>query len=176
MQNAAPAIRPTIELMPSININELRHVIPRHPALPACASLLATSKSRAATATFNASVSYGSGRAWEYPARSSCAPAAMVPFDYSPAMAIMLAAICHRAVYASQKNNQFARPRLQASKLRLKLGGWPDIIEPLPPKPKWKHHKRYQKLRNQIQELEAQAKQTRFRKPIPTQLFAYHVS
>jgi hypothetical protein len=30
MQNAAPAIRPTIELMPSININELRHVIPRH--------------------------------------------------------------------------------------------------------------------------------------------------
>jgi len=62
-----------------------------------------------------------------------------------------------------------------AAKLRLKLGGWPDIREPLPPKAKWKHHKRYQKLRNQIQELEAQANRTRFRKQIDIRTFAYHV-
>jgi hypothetical protein len=83
---------------------------------------------------------------------------------------------CHKAVYASQKYDQFGRKRLQASKLRLtQLGGWPDIREPWPPKAKWKHHKRYQKLRNQIQELEAQANRTRFRKQIDIRTFAYHV-
>jgi hypothetical protein len=61
------------------------------------------------------------------------------------------------------------------SKLRLKLGGWPDIREPLPPKPKRKHKKRYQRLRNQAQALEAQANQTRFRKQIDIRTFAYHV-
>jgi len=82
---------------------------------------------------------------------------------------------CHRAAYASQKYNQFGRKRLTAAKLRLKLGGWPDIREPLPPKPKWKHHRRYRRLRNQVQELEAQANRTRFRKKIDIRTFAYHV-
>jgi len=82
---------------------------------------------------------------------------------------------CHRAQYLSQKQKTASRKRLTAAKLRLKLGGWPDIREPLPPKAKWKHHKRYQKLRNQIQELEAQANRTRFRKQIDIRTFAYHV-
>jgi hypothetical protein len=83
---------------------------------------------------------------------------------------------CHKAVYASQKYNQFARPRLEASKLRLtQLGGWPDIREPLPLKAKWKHHKRYHRLRNQVQALEAQANRIRFRKQIDIRIFAYHV-
>jgi hypothetical protein len=47
--------------------------------------------------------------------------------------------------------------------------------EPLPPKPKRKHKKRYQRLRNQAQALEAQANQTRFRKQIDIRTFAYHV-
>jgi hypothetical protein len=50
-----------------------------------------------------------------------------------------------------------------------------DIREPLPPKAKWKHKKRYQRLRNQVQALEAEAKQTRFRKDIDVRAFAYHV-
>jgi hypothetical protein len=82
---------------------------------------------------------------------------------------------CHRAQYLSQKQDTATRKRLTAAKLRLKLGGWPDIREPLPPKAKWKHKKRYQHLRNQIQALEAQAKQTRFRKQIDIRTFAYHV-
>jgi hypothetical protein len=82
---------------------------------------------------------------------------------------------CHRAQYLSQKQNTATRKRLAAAKLRLKLGGWPDITEPLPPKAKWKHRKRYHRLRNQVQELEAQAKQTRFRKKIDIRTFAYHV-
>jgi hypothetical protein len=83
---------------------------------------------------------------------------------------------CHKALYASQKQHCIARKRLQASKLRLKLGGWPDIREPMPSKPKWKHKKRYQRLRNQAQVLEAQANQTRFRKQIDIRTFAYHVA
>jgi hypothetical protein len=74
-----------------------------------------------------------------------------------------------------QKQKTASRKRLTAAKLRLKLGGWPDIREPLPPKAKWKHRKRYQKLRNQIQELEAQANRTRFRKQIDIRTFAAHV-
>jgi len=62
------------------------------------------------------------------------------------------------------------------AKLRLKLGGWRDIREPLPPRAKWKHKKCYQCLRNQAQALEAKAKQTRFRKEIDIRTFAYHVA
>jgi hypothetical protein len=76
----------------------------------------------------------------------------------------------------SQKQDSATRKRLAACKLRLELGGWPDIREPLPPKAKWKHKKRYQRLRNQVQALEAQAKQTRFRKHIDIRTFAYHAA
>jgi hypothetical protein len=82
---------------------------------------------------------------------------------------------CHRAQYLSQKQNTATRKRLAACKLRLKLGGLPDIREPLPPKAKWEHRKGYQKLRSQAQALEAQANQTRFRKEIDIRTFAYHV-
>jgi hypothetical protein len=83
---------------------------------------------------------------------------------------------CHKAVYASQKHDQNGRQRLAASKLRLQLGGLPDICEPMPSKPKWTRRRTYQRIRNEIQALEAEAKTRRFRKPIATQLFAYHVA
>jgi hypothetical protein len=38
--------------------------------------------------------------------------------------------------------------------------------EPFPRKAKWKHEKRYHRLRNQVHALEAQAKRMRFRKEI----------
>src|SRR5262245_56183696 len=82
---------------------------------------------------------------------------------------------CHKALYASQKQHSIARKRLHASKLRLKLGGWPDINEPMPAKPKRTCRRTYQHIRNEIQALEAKAKTRRFRKSIPTQIFAYHV-
>jgi hypothetical protein len=83
---------------------------------------------------------------------------------------------CHRALYASQQNDQFGRKRLAAAKLRLELGSIPDSNEPMPPKPKWTRRRTYQRIRHEIQALEAKAKPRRFRKPISTQLFAYHVS
>jgi hypothetical protein len=81
---------------------------------------------------------------------------------------------CYKLAYASQQQDAITRKRLQASKLRLQLGGLPDIREPLPAKPKWVRRKTYQCARNQVQALEAKATR-RFRKPIPTQIFAYHV-
>jgi hypothetical protein len=65
--------------------------------------------------------------------------------------------------------------RSGAYKLRLQLGGLPDICEPMPSKPKWTRRKTYRRIRNEIQALEAQAKTRRFKKPLSTQLFAYHV-
>src|SRR5262249_60296800 len=83
---------------------------------------------------------------------------------------------CHRAVYTSQKHDQFGRKRLAACKLRLKLGCWPDTRELLPAKPKWTRRRTYQRIRNEIQALEAKAKQTRFRKEIDIRTFADHAS
>ena len=82
---------------------------------------------------------------------------------------------CLKASYASRQCGRNDRKRLQACKLRLKLGGQPDITEPLPPKPKWTRKKTYQRIRSEIQALETKAKKQRFKKPINSQLFAYHV-
>ena len=45
-----------------------------------------------------------------------------------------------------------------------------------PPKPKWTRRRTYQRIRNEIQALEAKAKTQRFKKPLNPQLFAYYVS
>jgi hypothetical protein len=83
---------------------------------------------------------------------------------------------CHKAVYASQQRDSNGRKRLAAAKLRLtQLGSLPDINKPFPPKPKWTRRRTYQRIRNEIQALEAKAKTQRFGKPIATQLFAYHI-
>jgi hypothetical protein len=81
---------------------------------------------------------------------------------YSATTANYACRFCHRAQYLSQKQKTVANA--SAAKLRLKLGGWPDIREPMPSKPKWTRRRTYQRIRNEIQALEAQAKQTRFRK------------
>jgi hypothetical protein len=81
---------------------------------------------------------------------------------------------CYKLAYASEQRDRITRKRLAASKLRLQLGGLPDIREPMPSKPKWTRRRTYQRIRNEIQALEAKATR-RFRKPIPTQIFAYHI-
>src|SRR5262249_60493855 len=68
-----------------------------------------------------------------------------------------------RSPRLTEKNNQVGRRRLAASKLRLlQLGGWPDIREPLPPKPKWTRRRTYLRICNEIQALEAKAKTQRY--------------
>jgi hypothetical protein len=82
---------------------------------------------------------------------------------------------CYRAQYGSQKCDKTGRRRLAAAKLRLGLGGLPSTTEPIPSKPKWTRRRTYQRIRNEIQALEAKAKAQRFKKPLSSQLFAYHV-
>src|SRR5215475_6201889 len=181
--------RPTIELMPAININELRHAIPRYHGqvnepdvslkypnlayLRLSASCLEIMRPNGYVQRFRIVwIRTGFGRHRAILVCSNCGCGAIRLFGHYGNYACRY---CHRAAYASQKNNQIGRKRLAACKLRLELGGWPDIREPMPSKPKWKHKRRYQRLRNQAQALEAAANTRRFRKPIPTQLFAYHV-
>jgi hypothetical protein len=83
---------------------------------------------------------------------------------------------CHGIQNASRQRDHNGRKRLAASKLRLKLGGWPNIEEPLPPKPKWQRKHTYRRITNKIQALERKAKTQHFQKPLDTKLFAYHVS
>ncbi len=83
---------------------------------------------------------------------------------------------CYGIQYASRQRDHNGRKRLAASKLRLQLGGLPDITEPLPAKPKWTRRRTYQRITKEIQALEANTKTQRFRKPLSTQLFAYHIA
>jgi hypothetical protein len=181
--------RPTIELMPAISIHDLRHSIPRYHGqvnepnvelkYPGIARLRLFADHIEITGR-NGHVQYfrivrirtglGAPRAILV---CSCGYGAIRLFGHYGNYACRH---CHKAIYASQKYNQIGRKRLAASKLRLlQLGGWPDVHEPLPPKPKWTRHRTYQRIRNEIQVLEATANSRRFRKPIPTQLFAYHL-
>ena len=46
----------------------------------------------------------------------------------------------------------------------------------MPSKPKWTRQPAYRRIRNEIEELEAKAKQVRFRKQIDIRTFAYHIA
>jgi hypothetical protein len=189
-RNRHSAPRPTIELMPAININDLRHAIPRYPGqvieldvglkypdlayLRLSASCLEVMGRNGHVQRFPIVwARTGLGRHRPLLVCSSCAGGAIRLFGHYGSYACRF---CHRAQYASQKQHAIGRKRLQASKLRLQLGSWPDIDMPMPPKPKWTRRKTYQRIRNEIQAFEAKTKQTRFRKEIDIRTFAYHVS
>jgi len=182
--------RPTIELMPAININELSRVIPRYHGEIYEADIFGLKYpgiARLHLSTFALEITYYSGHFQRFHIRwaktyfgrhrpillCNCCGRSVIRLFFR--YGTYACRHCHKAVYASQKSNQIARKRLQASKLRLDLGGLPDINEPFPPKPKWTRRRTYQRIRNEIQALEAKAKTRRFRKPLATQLFAYHV-
>jgi hypothetical protein len=82
---------------------------------------------------------------------------------------------CHRALYKSQRHNQHGRKRRSAAKLRLCLGDWSDVGEPIPSKPRWKHKRRYRIACKALEQLEAPIKRHRFQKPLDMKLFRYHV-
>jgi hypothetical protein len=105
----------------------------------------------------------------------SATAALAVLTGYSATTATTLAASV-TGLSICRKNRRPPVANASAAKLRLKLGGWPHIREPMPSKPKWTRRRTYQRSRNEIQALEAQAKQTRFRKEIDIRTFDYHVS
>jgi hypothetical protein len=96
---------------------------------------------------------------------SYVAAAAAALFDYSAKAAIMPAATATGRC-TPHRNNQVGRKRFAACKLRLQLNSLPDVNEPLPPKSKWTRRRTYQRIRNEIQRLEAKTNARRFRKPL----------
>jgi hypothetical protein len=182
--------RPTIELMRQININELRHVIPYYAdqVRELRLELRYPDIARLRLSTFELEVLGRDGHIQVFPIKWAKTgfgrPRPILLCNQCGRGVIRLFArystykcrFCHKALYASQKQDIVTRKRLQAAKLRLKLSPLPDINEPLPTKPKWAHRKTYQRIRNEIQSLEAQAKTRRFKKPIDIRLFRYHVS
>jgi len=83
---------------------------------------------------------------------------------------------CHGLRYASEQRDNITRKRLSAAKLRLSIGGWPNITEPLPPKPRWTRKRTHKRITKQIQVLETQASARPDTKPINIKLFAFHVT
>jgi hypothetical protein len=130
--------RPTIELMPAININELRHAIPRYHGQvnELDLSLKYPGIARLRLSTFSFEITDYSGRVqrsrivWIRTGfgrrRASCHCGAIRLFARYGTYACRH---CHRALYASQQNNQIGRKRLAACKLRLKLYSPPDISD-----------------------------------------------
>ena len=60
---------------------------------------------------------------------------------------------CARAIYAVQSAPRHRRPLVQAQKLRMRLGGSGNIMEPLPVKPRTMHWKRYFKMEQRYSRL-----------------------
>ena len=180
--------RPTIELMPSININELRHVIPRYhgqvnePDVSFKYPELAYLRLSASTLEIMGRsghvqrfrivwirTGFGRHRAVLV---CSCGCGATRLFARYGAYACKA---CHRAVHMCQRQSSGGRKRLRACKLRLDLGGWPDVNEALASRAKGRHRRAYQRLRGQVQALETAIGSKRFRKPLDMRIFAYCV-
>jgi hypothetical protein len=179
--------RPTVELLPAISINDLRVVVPRDYSTNIYSNMVRYPQVRHIRLSYHSAeivdhydrvqvfrikwIKTGFG----VPRRifvCSCGRGAIRLFARYGTYACKA---CHKATYMSRRQSGQGRERLTACKLRIKLGGMPDIDEPLPRKRKWQHRRTYQRLRKQIEGLEAKAKRTRFRKPINTSVFAYHV-
>lgn len=61
---------------------------------------------------------------------------------------------CCNLAYASEQAGRSYRPLLKLQKLRMRLGGDPNILAPFPPRPKHMHRRTYEKLRRQAEQLE----------------------
>ena len=184
-RNSEP--RPTIELMPAISINDLRDAIPRNYGTNTYFNLLRYPQVRHIRLSSRSIeiVDHGGRRQvfgieWIRTGFGRHRPIFVCSWGYG---AIRLFArygtyackACHGAVHTCQRQSRRGRKRLRACKLRLELGGLPDINEAVASKTKWKHRRTYQRLRDQVRTLEAAIGSRRFRKPLDARIFAYHV-
>ena len=60
----------------------------------------------------------------------------------------------HGLSYRSQSENAFWRSVRQAQKIRAKLGGDPSIYAPFPPRPRGMHRRRYERLKQEVTDIE----------------------
>src|SRR5689334_8543541 len=137
-RNSGP--RPIVEQLPYININDLRQAIPRNYGTNIYSNPFRYPQVR------HMRLSYRSIEIIDHTDRSQVFGIAWIPTYYGKNRAIFVCSNCccgalrlfarhgtyacrhcHRAQYLSQKQNSASRQRLAAAKLRLKLGGLPDI-------------------------------------------------
>ena len=168
--------RPAVELMPAICIHDLRQAIPRNYGTNIYSNPFRYPQVR------HMRLSYRSIEIIDHDARSQIFGIQWIPTYFGKHRAVFVCSSCRGgAIRLFGKDGNYAciersicrknkRPLVanasQACKLRLELGGWPDIHDLMPSRPKWTHRRTYQRIRHQIQALEAQAKRTRFRKEI----------
>jgi len=179
---------PTVEFLPAININDLRHVIPRDYSTNIYSSPFGypqVQRFRVSGRGIEIVDHFGRVQTfrieWIRTGFGAPRPIFVCSCGYG---AIRLFArygtyackACHKAVHMCQRQNRRGRKRLRACKLRLRLGGWPDLNEAVPPKAKWRHRRTYQRLCRQIQTLEAAIGRRPFNKPLDTRIFAYQVT
>jgi len=179
--------RAIVELTPHINVNDIRHIIPRDYNTYTYANSFKYPFTQKLALNRNfievflhTGYTQRVGIHWARTGFGKARAILICPDCHCGARRLFLrygqlaCRFCHRLSYASRANNQIARKRLAASKLRLMLGGLPNISERLPTKPKWQRQRTYRRITNEIQVLEAKAKTQHYRKPISSQLFAYH--
>ena len=174
--------RPTVELLPAININDLRDAIPRDYSTNIYSNPFRypeLQRFRLSGRGVEISDRFGRVQAfrieWIRTGFGTPRPIFVCTCGYG---AVRLFArygtyackACHGAVHMCQRQNSRGRKRLRACKLRLQLGGWPDINEALAPKAKWRHRRKYQRLRDEVRALEAAIGRR------PTRIFAYQLS
>ena len=58
---------------------------------------------------------------------------------------------CFNLTYQSRNEGHVANLSRSVRNARVKVGAAPDLTKPLPPKPKWKHHEKYNRLRQQAE-------------------------
>jgi hypothetical protein len=179
--------RPTIELMPAININDLRDVVPRNYATNIYSNPVRYSQVRLIR------LRYHSAEIVDHLGRVQIFGIKWIKTRFGVPRRIFVCACgrgtvrlfarygsyackaCHKALHLCQRQSSKGRKRLRACKLRLELGGLPDVNEALAPKGKWRHHSTYQRLRRKVQALETAIGSKRFRRPLDTRIFAYYV-
>ena len=81
---------------------------------------------------------------------------------------------CHRAHYLSQRQSKAGRKLWKAAKKRIKVNAIPRPFDSIPSMSRYKHHKRYKKLVQEIQQLEAQARHSTI-KGFDIGTLAYHL-
>jgi hypothetical protein len=180
---------PTIELMPNVGINDLRHIIPRdHPhfvesAMPGlryphilrlriCARALELTSTNGHVETFPLHwIKTGMGRPRATIVCLHCRRHTAHLYYHSGYHACRR---CHGARYLCQRKSQLGRKLLRAAKARIALGGMPSRYDSIAPRQRYKHRRQYAATCEEIKQLEAAAKRARS-KGFDLRVFAYHL-